>query len=166
MPRRREYRRSTAIGTRVAIFVVLAAALVGAAVYVAWPREHAVTELGPRPAPSAATDPTGTGTRAPATGSDLSLRIDMSGFSPSQVRIAAGRATRVLLVNPDNPLHSDGGGIHQFAVPELGIDVKVPPQTNAVVTIPAAAPGEYAFYCDNCCGGKENPSMQGVLRIA
>jgi len=33
------------------------------------------------------------------------------------------------------------------------------------VTIPAAAPGEYAFYCDTCCGGKDNPAMQGILKI-
>ena len=41
----------------------------------------------------------------------------------------------------------------------------VQPETIAVVTIPAAAPGDYAFYCDTCCGGKENPTMQGVLKI-
>jgi len=43
--------------------------------------------------------------------------------------------------------------------------VKAPPLTSMVITIPAAPAGEYAFYCDTCCGGKENPSMNGTLRM-
>jgi heme/copper-type cytochrome/quinol oxidase subunit 2 len=70
------------------------------------------------------------------------------------------------LVNPDSPYHTDGGGVHQFASPALGIDVKVQPQREAVVTIPAAKAGTYTFYCDICCGGKENPSMQGAIVVS
>jgi hypothetical protein len=34
-----------------------------------------------------------------------------------------------------------------------------------VFTIPTSTPGTYAWYCDMCCGGKENPSMIGRLTI-
>ena len=168
MPRKREYRRSSGLRARAAIFGVLAAALLGASAYAVWPKERAFIEFGPAAAGAPlATDAMGhPAAPAPVTGSaDVTMRIDMSGFSPATLELAPGRATRVMLVNPDNSHHSDGGGIHQFAVPKLGIDVKVPPLTNAVVTIPAAEPGEYPFYCDTCCGGKENPSMQGVIKV-
>ena len=56
-------------------------------------------------------------------------------------------------------------GLHDLAIPELGIDAKIAPRSDKTLDILAAAPGEYAFYCDVCCGGKENPSMQGVLKV-
>lgn len=165
MPLKRSYRRSSGFGARAAIFGVLALGLVGAAVYSVWPKERAFVEFGPSPTP-VAVDAMGHVAPPPVIGSaDLTMRIDMSGFNPAQLTLPPGRAVRLMLVNPDNSMHSDGNGIHQFAVPKLGIDVKVPPLTNAIVTIPAAEPGEYSFYCDTCCGGKENPSMQGVLKV-
>ncbi len=165
MPRKRSYQRSSGFGARAVLFGILALALVGAAGYSVWPKERAFIEIGPSPTPGAV-DAMGHGAPPPVSGSaDLTMRVDMSGFSPSQLTLQPGRAMRLMLVNPDNSMHSDGGGIHEFAVPELGIDVKVPPLTNMVITLPAAEPGDYAFYCDTCCGGKENPSMQGVLRV-
>ena len=63
-------------------------------------------------------------------------------------------------------MHSDGGGWHQFAVDALGINWKVGPLSSKVFTFTApASAGRYAFYCDICCGGKENPSMQGELTV-
>ena len=93
------------------------------------------------------------------------MRIDMAGFTPPDLDAPADRPIRLRIVNPDNSHHSDGGGVHGFTVPSLGVDVKVPPLTSMVITIPAAPAGEYAFYCDTCCGGKENPSMNGTLRM-
>jgi cytochrome c oxidase subunit 2 len=102
----------------------------------------------------------------PAAGSaDRTVRITMAGFQPANFVIPRGRETTVLLVNPDSSHHTDGGGVHQFAVPALGVDVTVQPTSSLVLTIAAAAPGRYAFYCDTCCGGKENPSMQGILTV-
>ena len=69
------------------------------------------------------------------------------------------------LVNPDSSHHTDGSGLHQFAIPELGLDVRVNPQSATVFTIPAAPAGTYTFYCDVCCGGKENPAMRGTLTV-
>ncbi|HZC29927.1 MAG TPA: cupredoxin domain-containing protein, partial [Gaiellaceae bacterium] len=140
--------------------------LVGAAAYSLRPKEQAIVEVSPAGASSTAIDHGGHGApSAPAGKADLTMRIDMSGFTPKGLAVASGQAVRLMLINPDDRFHSDGGGVHQFAVPGLGIDVKVPPLTNMIVTLPAAPPGEYPFYCDTCCGGKENPSMQGLLKV-
>lgn len=144
MPRKRPQRRSSNLRARAAIFVVLALAVVGGAVYTLWPEELATTDPSPV---------------------DVILRIDMGGFTPPNLSAPAGRPLRLRIVNPDNSHHSDGGGVHGFTIVALGIDERVQPETTKVVTIPAAAVGEYAFYCDTCCGGKENPSMQGVLKL-
>lgn len=134
--------------TRAIVFAGLAIAILGLAVVLTRPRE--LTAAG------------GDNVAAPV---DVEVRIDMSGFAPAELRVPAGRAVRIRVVNPDSSMHSDGGGIHGFTVPELGIDARVQPLTKQVITIPAAAPGDYVFYCDTCCGGKENPSMQGHIAV-
>lgn len=144
MPHKRPQRRSSDLRLRIAIFAILAVAVVGGATYALWPKELATTDADPV---------------------DVTLRIDMGGFTPPDLTAPAGRPIRLRIVNPDSSHHSDGGGIHGFTIVALGLDERVQPESTKVVTIPAAVPGEYAFYCDTCCGGKENPSMQGVLKI-
>lgn len=96
---------------------------------------------------------------------DLQVTTTMAGFSPSVIAVPAGQPYRLWLKNPDTKYHTDGGGVHGFTVPELGIDVQVQPESGLLVTLPATAAGTYEFYCDTCCGGKENPAMQGVIKI-
>lgn len=144
MPRNRPQRRSSNLRLRLAVFAVLALAVAGGAAYTLWPRDLATSDAG---------------------AVDLTLRVEMAGFTPPNLTAPAGRPLRVRIVNPDNSHHSDGGGVHGFTVVALGVDARIQPETTSVVTIPAAQPGDYAFYCDTCCGGKENPSMQGVLKI-
>ncbi|MGG5253416.1 cupredoxin domain-containing protein [Neobacillus sp. SM06] len=93
------------------------------------------------------------------------VEISMSGFTPPVIRAKAGEKITIQLVNPDNSQHSDGGGWHQFASDELKIDYKLPPESTKTIQLKVDQPGEYVFYCDVCCGGKENPSMQGKLII-
>lgn len=133
--------------TRVIVFAVLVAGILGLALTLTRPRELSSV---------------GTDAAVPV---DVEVRIDMNGFMPEELRVPAGRPMRIRFVNPDNSLHADGGGVHGFTVPELGIDVKVQPRTTQVITLPAAPPGNYAFWCDTCCGGKENPTMQGHLAV-
>lgn len=144
MPGKRPQRRSSSFRLRLAVFAVLALALAGGAAYSLWPKSLVTTDVAPV---------------------DVTLRIDMGGFTPPNLTLPAGRPVRVRIVNPDSGHHSDGGGIHGFTIVGLGVDARIPPETTQVVTIPAAAPGEYAFYCDTCCGGKDNPAMQGILKI-
>ncbi len=167
MPRRRSQRRSPGVGARAAVFAILALALLGGATYALWPKELNVIDATATDPASLRTAPghPATGRPAPSVEADVTLRIDMGGFTPPTLTIPADRQVRVKIVNPDNAHHSDGGGIHQFAVERLGVNVKVPPETIQVITLPPAAEGDYSFYCDTCCGGKENPSMQGVIRV-
>ena len=97
---------------------------------------------------------------------DRTVTVTMAGFEPSSLTVPANQATTVLLKNPDSPYHNDGGGVHEFAIPELGIDVKIDPRNSVIATIPTTAPGTYTFYCDTCCGGKANPSMRGTLVVS
>ena len=103
--------------------------------------------------------------RTVPTATDQTVEVTMAGFQPARVAVSAGKPTTIRLVNPDSPYHTDGGGLHQFAAPELGLDVKVQPKSEQVFTIAAAKPGTYTFYCDVCCGGKANPSMRGTIVV-
>ena len=133
------HQRGLSLPIRVAAFASLAIA-VSVAVFLVWPRPPAATAAE-------------------------RVQIDMGGFHPATLTARAGEPLHLQIVNPDSSMHSDGGGWHQLAIPELGVDAMVGPRSDKTVEIPAAAPGDYAFYCDVCCGGKENPSMQGVLRV-
>lgn len=170
MPRKHEPRRVSSTGLRTVAFFGLALAIIGGAFYFSRPKEMAFIEIGPeaasRAAASGAPHAMAGASMAPSGAkADITMRVDMGGFTPSELRVAAGQPTRLLIVNPDDSHHTDGGGWHQFAVPGLGLDIRIPPLTNMVITVPAAQPGEYQFWCDTCCGGKENPTMQGKLRV-
>ena len=97
----------------------------------------------------------------------VQVHASMGGFEPATMTVKAGQTVRVEFASMDTPFHSDGGGWHQFAIDELGIDWKVGPESSRVfeLTTPAT-PGTYSWYCDICCGGKENPSMRGTLTVA
>ena len=96
----------------------------------------------------------------------IQVHASMGGFDPASMRVRVGETVRVELASMDTSMHSDGGGWHQLAIDALGIDWKVGPQSSKVFEFQAPdQPGTYGFYCDICCGGKENPSMQGVLTV-
>ncbi len=109
--------------------------------------------------------------RAPAVeppasaGEARQIVVTMAGFDPPTVRVPAGGPLTVRLVNPDSQYHTDGGGWHQFRLESLNVDVRIPPRSDRTQTFAGLAPGTYEFYCDICCGGKENPSMRGVIEV-
>ena len=96
----------------------------------------------------------------------LQVRADMAGFDPDGLTVTAGQTVRIEFTSLDTAFHSDGGGWHQLAIDELGIDWKVGPQSSQVFRFRAPdQPGTYVWYCDICCGGKENPTMRGTLTV-
>lgn len=95
----------------------------------------------------------------------IDLRASMSGFSSDVVRVRAGEEVTVRLTSLDNQYHTDGGGQHQWAVDELGLSVIAPALGSESLTFTPDQPGTYTFYCDICCGGRANPSMQGTLIV-
>lgn len=96
----------------------------------------------------------------------VGVRVSMEGFNPAQLTVAAGSVVNIDLIDPDSSMHSDGGGVHSFHIDALNVHEKVQPLTDLVFSFQApTAPGTYGYYCDTCCGGKENPSMNGTLTV-
>jgi plastocyanin/copper chaperone CopZ len=101
-------------------------------------------------------------------GGDAQYTVDMSmaGFNPSTLVVPAGKPITIRINNVDSPFHGiTNGALHQFAIDELGINVKIDARESRIITLPAMSPGSYHFYCDVCCGGKVNAAMQGEFII-
>ncbi len=98
-------------------------------------------------------------------GTVIDIAADMGGFDQPEIRIKAGRPVTIRLTSLDNQHHTDGGGKHQWAVDELGVSVIAPPLGSNAATFTPDQPGAYTFYCDICCGGRANPTMQGTLIV-
>lgn len=98
-------------------------------------------------------------------GNVIDIAADMGGFDQEEVRVKAGESVTIQLTSLDTPYHNDGGGKHQWAVDELNVSVIAPPKGSNSVTFTPDKPGTYTFYCDICCGGRANPTMQGKLIV-
>jgi heme/copper-type cytochrome/quinol oxidase subunit 2 len=103
---------------------------------------------------------------APIDASAIPVRITMSGFSPNRLEATVGVPVRIDLINGDNQFHSDGGGYHNFVLEAFGVNVVVPPLEQRVFSFTPTDTGEFSWYCDMCCGGKENPAMIGRLVVS
>lgn len=98
-------------------------------------------------------------------GTNVEITASMSGFSQNTIRVKAGEEVRFRLTSLDHSYHEDGGGQHQWAVDELNVNLIAPPLGSETITFVVEQPGVYTFYCDICCGGRENPTMQGTLVV-
>jgi heme/copper-type cytochrome/quinol oxidase subunit 2 len=101
----------------------------------------------------------------PMAGNVIDISADMGGFSRKVVYVKAGERVTVRLTSLDNSHHTDGGGRHQWAVDELGVNIVAPPLGSSSKTFTPGKPGTYTFYCDICCGGRANPTMSGRLVV-
>jgi len=81
------------------------------------------------------------------------------------IRVKAGETVQVNLRSLDNEHHTDGAGKHQFAIDELGVNIIANPLSVSSGTFVATKAGTYTFYCDICCGGKANPTMNGKFIV-
>jgi heme/copper-type cytochrome/quinol oxidase subunit 2 len=106
-----------------------------------------------RPAPS------------PMAGNVIDVEASMSGFDQKEIHVKVGEPVTVRLTSLDNEHHTDGGGKHQWAVDELGLDIVAQPESSNYMTFTPTKAGTYTFYCDICCGGKANPTMSGQLVV-
>ncbi|HKB55878.1 MAG TPA: cupredoxin domain-containing protein [Ramlibacter sp.] len=102
----------------------------------------------------------------PIAGHTIDISADMGGFTRKVVRVRVGEPVTVRLTSLDSSHHTDGGGKHQWAVDELGIDIVAPPRGSSYKTFTPTQPGRYTFYCDICCGGRANPTMSGQLIVS
>lgn len=104
-------------------------------------------------------------TLPPAAGNTIDIAADMGGFSRKVVYVKAGQPVTVRLTSLDNSMHTDGGGKHQWAVDQLGVNIVAPPLGSSSQTFTPDKPGTYTYYCDICCGGRANPTMSGQLVV-
>lgn len=101
----------------------------------------------------------------PADATVIDVSADMGGFNKRIIRVKAGEPVTLRLTSLDNQFHTDGGGRHQLAVDELGVNIIAPSLGSALQTFTPSEPGTYVFYCDICCGGRANPTMSGKLVV-
>jgi len=101
----------------------------------------------------------------PIAGNVIDLEASMSGFDKKEIRVKVGQPVTIRLTSIDNSHHTDGGGKHQWAVDELGVDVIAQPESSNTITFTPDKAGSYTFYCDICCGGKANPTMNGQIIV-
>ena len=95
----------------------------------------------------------------------IDISADMGGFNMQEIRVKAGKPVTIRLTSLDNSHHTDGGGQHQWAVDEFGVSVVAPAEGTNFITFTPDKPGMYTYYCDICCGGRANPTMQGKLIV-
>jgi len=101
----------------------------------------------------------------PMAGNVIDVEAAMSGFDQKEIRVKVGEPVTIRLTSLDNSHHTDGGGQHQWAVDELGVSIVAQPLSSNYATFTPDKPGVYTFYCDICCGGRANPTMQGALIV-
>jgi plastocyanin len=98
-------------------------------------------------------------------GGTISMQISMAGFAPQALEAAPGQTLTIDWWNQDNAMHLQNG-VHTLVSDQLGIHDSLPAESHKTITITApASPGDYDFWCDSCCGGKESPTMHGTLRV-
>ena len=102
---------------------------------------------------------------SPMAGNVIDIAADMAGFNMKELRLKAGEPVTIRLESLDNSHHTDGGGKHQFAVDELDVNIIAQPLSTNYATFAPQEPGTYTFYCDICCGGRANPTMNGTLIV-
>jgi heme/copper-type cytochrome/quinol oxidase subunit 2 len=95
----------------------------------------------------------------------IDISSDMDGFDKEEIRVKVGEPVTIRLRSLDNSLHTDGGGKHQWAVDEFNANAVAPPEGTAMTTFIPTKSGTYVFYCDICCGGRANPTMNGKLIV-
>ena len=102
---------------------------------------------------------------APMAGNVIDIAAGMDGFDKKEIHVKVGAPVTIRLTSMDNSAHTDGGGKHQWAVNELGLNVIAQPESSNYVTFTPGKTGTYTFYCDICCGGRANPTMNGQIIV-
>ncbi len=101
----------------------------------------------------------------PMAGNVIDVEAAMDGFDQYEIRVKVGEPVTIRLTSLDNTHHTDGGGKHQWAVDELGVDIIAPALGSNYATFTPQEAGTYTFYCDICCGGRANPTMNGSFIV-
>jgi plastocyanin len=132
---------------RALAFLVVAVAILGGGIYLA-----SSVFMGQRDKPS--------------TPGALAMRISMDGFDPNPIAAKPGETLTIDWWNTDASMHLTNG-VHSLVSDALSVHFELPAQSRKTINITApTTPGDYDFWCDSCCGGKDNPKMHGTLHVA
>jgi len=100
-----------------------------------------------------------------ATAKATPVRMSMAGFTPQVITAKAGEKLAIELWTTDAAPHLEGG-VHTMISDQLGIHEELAAESRRTVTLTMPmTPGDYDIYCDTCCGGKQSPTMHGILRV-
>ncbi len=95
----------------------------------------------------------------------ITMGISMDGFNPNVLKAKAGQTLTLDWWNDDAPMHLTGG-VHTMISDKLSVRFELPAQSRKTIQLVAPmAPGDYDFWCDSCCGGKDNPKMHATLHV-
>lgn len=131
---------------RVAAFLVVAAVVIGGGIYMA-----GSVFMGQRDKTTVA--------------GGMALGVSMDGFDPSTLNAKPGQTLTLDWWNQDAPMHLTNG-VHTLVSDTLNVRLELPAQSRKTVTLTAPMTlGDYDFWCDSCCGGKDNPKMHGKLHV-
>jgi plastocyanin len=95
----------------------------------------------------------------------IAVGVSMDGFAPATLDAKPGQRLTLDWWNQDAPMHLTNG-VHTLVSDKLNVRLELPAQSRKTVTLTApTTPGDYDFWCDSCCGGKDNPKMHGTLHV-
>lgn len=89
-------------------------------------------------------------------GNDVTIKTDGMRFVQDEVRVKAGQAVTLKVVNQD-------GYAHAFDIDEFAIHAPLPAKASFDATFTPTAAGRYRFYCGS--PGHEAAGMAGVLVV-
>jgi plastocyanin len=132
---------------RVAAFAVVAFAILGGGVYLA-----GSVFVGARDQTSVS--------------GAISMRVSMDGFDPTTLEARPGQTLTLDWWNQDGAMHLTNG-VHTLVSDSLDVRFELAAQSRKTIELTAPmTPGDYDFWCDSCCGGKDNPEMHGTLHVS
>jgi cytochrome c oxidase subunit 2 len=88
----------------------------------------------------------------------VSIMAERFTFNPSRVTVKQGQLIEFVITSDDTD--------HGFRIPELGIDVAIPPsgKGEARVRFLASKKGQFVFECSRPCGAGHN-LMRGTIQV-
>ena len=131
---------------RVLAFLVVAVVLVGAGIYMAGNTFFTSHDVS---------TPTGA----------IAVSSGMDGFTPKTLDAKPGQTLTLVWSNKDDAAMLTKG-VHTLVSDSLKVRLEDPAESTVTVHLTAPmTPGDYDFWCDSCCGGKDTPAMHGTLRV-
>ena len=95
----------------------------------------------------------------------IAVYSGMDGFTPSTLDAKPGQTLTLTWSNEDDASMLTNG-VHTLVSDSLHVRLELPAQSTRTVRLTAPmTPGDYDFWCDACCGGKDTPKMHGTLHV-